>query len=407
MLDTAAGSSVDILYERPRREVSEIYDVLSVNNEWTAPSAIESNPSNAYLLPTSCGFSKNKEQMKSLIGTVIILFVVVSTSIGDPQSTIGKFMQFPRIESNALRGNLIGDPASRGLTVLLPPSYFRVTKARFPVVYYLHGLGSRSNGNLGSIGMFENLFKEMEERKVREIILVAVDGTTSFGGSYYAESPTIGNFEKYVGEEIVSFVDSVYRTKRGREWRAITGFSMGGHGAIKLGMKYSGVFGQIASLSGSPLSLRYRKSIYKKALEGHTKPKSLNELVQKTTFEQNWSLAAAYAKAAAFSPNVAKPPLFLDLPFESSSSDERDPIWQKWLDDDPLSLVARYKSELGTMDQIYIDHGEDETTLGTEDFVRELVRYGIGFTHFIFRGDHVDELFMRHVRMLQFLGTRW
>ena len=72
--------------------------------------------------------------------------------------------------------------------------------------------------------------------------------------------------------------------------------------------------------------------------------------------------------------------------------------------------MARRCSEaanLRTLDQIYIDHGDDETTLGTEDLIRELVRYDIGLTHYVFRGDHVDELFLRHVRMLQFLSTRW
>lgn len=80
---------------------------------------------------------------------------------------------------------------------------------------------------------------------------------------------------------------------------------------------------------------------------------------------------------------------------------------EKWLDDDPLSLVGKYRDELGMIDQIYIDHGEDETTLGTEDLLRELVRYGIGHTHFIFRGDHTDELYFRHLRMLRFLAVPW
>jgi S-formylglutathione hydrolase FrmB len=349
----------------------------------------------------------NAKSLCMKLMALILLFVLTNRAgAQDAAQVPERHLLFPALHSNALRGNLIGDSSRRTLLVLLPPSYYQSRITRFPVVYYLHGLGKRSNGHRESIGMFTQYYLHMRQRKLSEMILVAVDGTTSFGGSYYTNSPAIGNFETYVAREIVAMVDSAFRTKQGRQWRAVAGFSMGGHGAIKLGMKYSDVFGQVGSLSGSPLSIRYRKSVYRNALARHTRPSSVQDLKVKITFEQNWSLAAAYAKASAFSPNPNKPPLYLDLPFQTGN-DERDLVWQKWLDEDPLSLVSRYKDELATLDQIYIDHGEDETTLGTEDFLRELVRYGIGHTHFIFRGDHTDELFLRHLRMLRFLAARW
>jgi len=351
--------------------------------------------------------------MRSYLQKIILIVFVVpiiftlNACAQKNSSPLGPHIQFTKIESMALKGNLVGDPWVREMAVLLPPSYFKSPKPRYPAVYYLHGLGARKDGHRGSVDMLIKLFSLMKEQKLCEMIIVAVDGTTVFGGSYYADSPTIGKFEEYVGKEIVSRVDSLFRTRSNRESRAIAGFSMGGHGAIKFGMKYNHIFGQVASLSGSPLSMRYRKSIYKKALAKHASPRSLEQLTETITYEDNWSLAAAYAKGAAFSPNPAKPPLFLDLPFEAPSIEEPDPVWQKWLDDDPLSLIPRYQANLRTLDQIYIDHGDDETTLGTEDFIRELVRYDIGLTHYVFRGDHVDEFFLRHLRMFQFLSARW
>lgn len=95
--------------------------------------------------------------------------------------------------------------------------------------------------------------------------------------------------------------------------------------------------------------------------------------------------------------------LVLDLP----ATDGDDPVWQRWWDDDPLALVSRYSCSLKTLDQIYIDYGDDVTTLGTEDFVRELVRYGVGRTYHVFRGDHVDKMKQRYLRMLQFFSLRW
>ena len=42
-----------------------------------------------------------------------------------------------------------------------------------------------------------------------------------------------------------------------------------------------------------------------------------------------------------------------------------------------------------------------------EEFDRELTRYGIGHTHFIFRGDHVDKLPERYLRMLRYFAVKW
>jgi len=344
--------------------------------------------------------------------TLFVLFlgclILPSGALGQTRNhPLGQNLRFTKFESNTLAGNLIADPSRRELMVLLPPSYYRNLSKRFPAVYLLHGVGKRRDGHLDFLPLFIELFNHMKNKKLDDMILVAVDGTTIFGGSYYAHSPTIGNFEKYIGEEIVATVDSLYRTKSARQFRAVAGFSMGGHGAIKLAMKYSDVFGQVGSLSGSPMSIRYRKSIYRNALRNHRKPKTIEQLIEMHPYEKNWTLVAAYAKAAAFSPNLSKPPLYLNLPFEAPEVDEDDPIWTLWYDDDPLGLVARYQRQLKTLERIYIDHGHDETTLGTEDFVRELARYGIGPTYYIYRGDHVDKLSYRYLRMLRTLSLTW
>jgi S-formylglutathione hydrolase FrmB len=320
---------------------------------------------------------------------------------------LGRNMQFPKIQSAALAGNLVGDPSVRGMVVLLPPSYFRDRRTRYPVVYLLHGLGKRTQGEMESTWLLVKLYEEMKEGKLGEMIIVAIDGTTIFGGSYYANSPTIGDFETYIAGEVVSLVDSTFRTVAERKGRAIAGFSMGGHGALKLVMKYNEVFSMAGSLSGSPLSIRFRKPIYKRALAGQRKPASLDQLVRTIMFDNNWSLAAAYAKAAAFSPNPRKPPLYLNLPFERDETDERDPVWRQWWENDPLTMIARYHENLEMLDGLYLDHGEDETTLGTEDFLRELIRYDITFTNVVFRGDHTDKLYLRYLRMLRSFAAQW
>jgi len=353
---------------------------------------------------SNCGQSCQK--MLALV-LLMCLTITVNASSQSRNHSLGQNLRFSKFDSKALAGNLIGDPSRREVMVLLPPSYFRSLSKRFPVVYLLHSVGKRKDGHLDFLPLFVEMFDNMKNKKLDDMILVAVDGATIFGGSYYANSPTTGNFEKYIGEEIVTLVDSLFRTRGSKQFRAIAGFSMGGHGALKLGMKYADVFGQIGSMSGSPMSIRYRKSIYRNALRNHRKPKTLEQLIEMYPFDKSWNLAAAYAKAAAFSPNPSKPPLYLNLPFETPEEEEDDPVWVLWYDDDPLGMVARYQRQLKTLERIYIDHGHDETTLGTEDFVRELVRYGIGPTYFVYRGDHVDKLSYRYLRMLRTLSLNW
>jgi S-formylglutathione hydrolase FrmB len=316
-----------------------------------------------------------------------------------------RHLEYVRLDSRALDGNLLGDSPVRELGVLLPPSYFSAPERRFPVVYLLHGLGPRENGHLGAVGVQRAAFRQMEEGALPELILVAVDGTTSLGGSYYARSPAIGDFETYVVREIVGAVDARYRTRADAAWRAIAGFSMGGHGAINLAMKYPGVFSSVGTLSASPLAIDQRKALYRSALAQKPVARDAAELAELYPFDGAWTVASIYAKAAAFSSNPSRPPLFLELPFQSGRDD--DPVWRRWLEEDPLTLLRKHHAALGALDTLYMDRGREETFLGAEAFDRALESYGIPFRHHVFEGGHTDDFQERHLRMLRSLAMRW
>ncbi|NMO21291.1 hypothetical protein HPC49_29680 [Pyxidicoccus fallax] len=314
-------------------------------------------------------------------------------------------LEYVRLDSRALDGNLLGDSPTRELCVLLPPSYFSAPERRYPVVYLLHGLGPREHGHLGGVAVQRAAFHRMASGELPELILVAVDGTTSLGGSYYTRSPTIGDFETYVVREIVDAVDARYRTRAETKWRAIAGFSMGGHGAIKLAMKYPGVFASVGLMSPSPLALEPRRTLYQNALAGKPVARDVEELKALYPFEEAWTTASIYAKAAAFSPDRGRPPLFLELPFQSGRDD--DPVWRRWLEEEPLTLLSRHHTALRTLDTLYMDRGSQETILGAEAFERALDTYGIPFRRDVFEGGHADDFQERHLRMLRHLAMRW
>ncbi|CAL8479378.1 putative tributyrin esterase (plasmid) [Caballeronia sp. S22] len=82
------------------------------------------------------------------------------------------------------------------------------------------------------------------------LILVMPDGGYN---SWYIDSPVIAKskFETYIGKEVVSYIDSHYRTVTSKGGRAITGLSMGGFGALNIAINNASTFGSAGSISGA------------------------------------------------------------------------------------------------------------------------------------------------------------
>lgn len=111
-----------------------------------------------------------------------------------------------------------------------------------PVVYLLHGY----SGNARTwIGTKPNLPEIADEKG---IMFVCPDGKNS----WYWNSPLNADvrYETFISDELIKFVDSHYNTVARREGRAITGLSMGGHGAMWNAIRHTDVFSAVGSTSG-------------------------------------------------------------------------------------------------------------------------------------------------------------
>lgn len=132
-----------------------------------------------------------------------------------------------------------------------PPS---VPQAPFPVLYLLHDY-------LGDAGYFEKyslqaLVDEMYTKgEIGRMLIVTVDASNFFGGSYYRNSATTGRYEDLIDATIAA-TEQMYRvhTGAGRGARAISGHGMGGYGAMRYALDHPEKCGSVSSLSG-PLSL--------------------------------------------------------------------------------------------------------------------------------------------------------
>ena len=129
-----------------------------------------------------------------------------------------------------------------GYNIFLPPDYATNTAARYPVIYYLHGM----DGHESSYPDYARMLAEaIRTRAVPPVILVLASGG---GTSFFADaldSSVMG--ETCIVRELVPHIDANYRTVAAREGRSLHGYSMGGFGALKLGFKHPEVFDSVVA----------------------------------------------------------------------------------------------------------------------------------------------------------------
>lgn len=125
--------------------------------------------------------------------------------------------------------------------VVVPEAYLKGGAERYPVLYLLHG----ADDNYMAWPSHVDLKQKATQYSV---IIVCPDGQDS----WYFDSPIDSKmqFETYVSKELVNYIDSHYRTLARADKRAITGLSMGGHGALWLGWRHPDVFKHCGSMSG-------------------------------------------------------------------------------------------------------------------------------------------------------------
>lgn len=298
-----------------------------------------------------------------------------------------------KIHGEALEGNLEGDAVDRDVFVFLPPDYNKDKHRRFPVVYALHGFSIGAEQWSHEIHVPQTIEGAFAQG-AREMIIVLPDSKTLYGGSMYSSSVTTGDFEKFIAQDVVSYIDAHYRTLPNRLSRGLVGHSMGGYGAARIGMKHSDVFGSLYIMSPCCLSPRRAgppNAEMEKSLEAVKTPADAASL--------GFFAKAQMASAAAWSPDPKNPPLYLDLPFKDGV--EQPDVLAKWTANAPLAFVDQYVDNLREYRAIAIDVGdEDGLRFDTMKLHDILDTYGIANSFEIYHGTHtsaVADRFQNHV----------
>jgi len=304
------------------------------------------------------------------------------------------------INSTLLAGNVLGDPATRPVWVLLPQAYDEEPDRRFPVVHVIQGY-------TGYVSMWENRspFREpflltadrtINAKGNEPAIVVFVDAWTKYGGSQFVDSPGTGRYHSYLCDEVVPWVDASYRTLAGPDHRGIQGKSSGGFGAMITPMLRPDVFGALASHAGDALYeycylMEFGNTV--RALRDYDGDiwKWWDDFLSRPSFTKpdDAMLLMTIGIAACFSADDDGTPRF---PFDPVTAEVVPEVWERWLAWDPVRMVPRYADALRGLRGIWIDAGKSDDyylDLGAVAMKRALADIGVTDIEFeLFDGTH-------------------
>lgn len=355
--------------------------------------------------------------------TLAAAMVVRAESVPDSTRVVRVSIPAP-----SMRGNRLEAPDSMPIAVYLPPSYATGAR-RYPVVYFLPGFGDRVRDFVNPRYGFSlpgSVDSCIATGSARELILVVVNGFNGLGGSFYANSPVTGRWEDWVASDAVGWVDAHYRTLAVPASRGLAGHSMGGTGALRVGMKHPDVFGAVYAMSpgvfaprGLEHSVFYSDSVVRRmfredsVLAATPSGQRAEKLIADVMSAQDWDVLLSYAYGAAFSPDTTRPYPHMGHPFSFRGGQH---VIHR-------AMAARWEAGFGALPREARAHARTLRTIralgieyGTHDdlgWLPEGCRYfssvldSIGVAHKLtaFEGGHEDRLGERMVTgMLPFFS---
>lgn len=126
--------------------------------------------------------------------------------------------------------------------VLLPPSYETENNKKYPILYFLHGLGQSEQALIqsGGWGLIEDL---RQRHAIGDFLLVAVEGRGTF---FINSADGRERYSDFFLSEFIPHIESHFRVIRERKSRGITGLSMGGYGALRFAFSHPEIFGSVS-----------------------------------------------------------------------------------------------------------------------------------------------------------------
>jgi S-formylglutathione hydrolase FrmB len=312
-----------------------------------------------------------------------------------------------QISSRALKNNPLHDPSVRSVEIFYPAQ--ATNNQPLPIVYYLPGFGQSSDNIIKNPGPWLSCVQAIAD-KVTPMLLVMVDGHTRWGGSQYLNSTAQGNYASYVCDDIIAAVEAQHRVPANGIRRIIAGHSSGGFGALRLGMARQKLYDGVIALSPDsdfPIS---HLPLLKVASVANVPLAKINRIARgETPMPERGGLTYAIALSAAYAPRG----YFHRGQFEWVYDDQgnfRQEVWQRWLDNDPLTIALKKKARTFSVRQsIYLDGAAQDAFLaniGARKIFEVLREYPGRYAFYEPPGHHGDHISERLERGLAWLFDR-
>lgn len=395
--------------------------------------------------------------MKLFIKTILLLWVII---IKTSQLIVDRV---PIVNSVVTPSPAAAPDLVRLITVYLPKAAFQNPEKRFPVIYYLPGLGgTNTTFTLGNKAIMDDL---IDSGQALEMIIVHVDpsvvngidtdGKRRYQGTWYVNSALNGNFEDFMVNDLIPFVDAHYPTLSSSAFRGIVGQSMGGFGSMYHGIKYPNLYCGFGQASGTTFFVLAddTASFAPDQPDPGKEMFVLNSLLipgiptsgpnaGKITPDNDALAFSVFSYAAAFSPNLNNPPYFVDLPFEVDANGfpifvngsffthdvttgqqintgkslvPRPDVIALWKANDPIYYIPTQKPLLQNS-WVYHDGGNSEliNAVGAHFFAQTMAEAGLFSEYILYsggQGGHTDCLTTsfcsRHRTMFQLMSARF
>jgi len=270
-----------------------------------------------------------------------------------------------KVHGASLEGNLEGDSPDRDVSIYLPPSYRTSPNRRYPVLYLLHGFTDRDDhwfGGKPNFNVAASFEADLDKGSAREMILVMPNAYTRYAGSFYGSSVATGDWETFVTQELVTYIDGHYRTLTGSANRGLAGHSMGGYGAVRLAMKHPGVYSSVYAMSACCLTPDIP------TVDTIAKAEAVRTVED---FDKaDFGTKVALGLAAAWSPNPKTAP-YVDLPRKDGKPQSF--VIAEWYANSPVAMLGQYAANLKKLHALALDIGLQDGLLAENQLLDRLL----------------------------------
>lgn len=300
------------------------------------------------------------------------------------------------LDSQVLRGNLMGDSPARAVHVYVPAGHDgRDLPLLVDIVGYTAGGPAHTNWKNFGENLPERLDRLIDSGAMAPAIVAFPDCFTRLGGNQYINSAALGRWMDFLCDEMVPYVEGRFGCG-GTGRRAIFGKSSGGYGALAHAFLRPDIWAAAACHSGDMgFELCYLPDmpgvLRSLARHGGSIERFMNafETARKVDGKDTHVLMIL-CMAATYDPDPSQF-LGIRLPVTPDTCEVIEERWANWLAWDPSRMVEKHADALRGLKGLFIDCGDrDQYNLvhGARRLHRRLEALGIAHRYEEFPDDH-------------------